>query len=140
MYSLWGTDCLCGSYSIQTVTDQLLHPLPIASNASLLSQLISPDAIIHSLLHLLNPGVQVPSCLLFYSLLTFVLLSYTWIHMALSGGQGPWLVFSQCSVRTVVSVDRFLMHLWREMHSMTTTPSLCHFGIPYNDILKKFNS
>lgn len=27
---------------------------------------------------------------------------------------------SQCSVRTVVSVDRFLMHLWREMHYMTT--------------------
>ena len=94
MYSLWGTDCLCGSYSIQTVTDQLLHPSPIASNASLLSQLISPDAIIHSLLQLPDPGVQVLSCLLFYSLLTFVLPSYAWIHTALSGGQGPWLILA----------------------------------------------
>ena len=32
--------------------------------------------------------------------------------------QGPLQVFSQCSVRTDVSIDVFLMHPWREMYSM----------------------
>ena len=38
------TDCLCGSHSIQTVTDELFHPPPTVSNASLLFQPLSPDA------------------------------------------------------------------------------------------------
>lgn len=37
-------DCLCGSHSIQTVTDELFHPPPTVSNASLLFQPLSPDA------------------------------------------------------------------------------------------------
>ena len=46
--------------------------------------------------------------------------NHAWIHMILSGCQGLLLVFSQCSVTVVLSVDVFLMHLWREMHSMST--------------------
>lgn len=38
---------------------------------------------------------------------------FPWIQ-----SQGPLQVFSQCSVRTDVSIDVFLMHPWREMYSM----------------------
>ena len=38
-----GTDNLCRSYSVLSATDQLFHPRLIASDAPLLSQLISPS-------------------------------------------------------------------------------------------------
>ena len=38
-----GTDCLCRSHSVLPATDQLLHSLPIASEAPLLPQLIFPQ-------------------------------------------------------------------------------------------------
>ena len=38
-----GTDCLCSSHSILSATDRPFHPPPIASDASLLSHLISPS-------------------------------------------------------------------------------------------------
>ena len=49
--------------------------------------------------------------------------SYEGIFIVLSGVQGLLLVFSQCSVRTVASIDVFLMHLWREMNSTSTYSS-----------------
>lgn len=72
-----GTDCLCVSYSIQNVTEHLLHPPPTASNVSLLFQPISLDL-----------ESRTPTSI------------------------------RQCSVRTDVSIDVFLMHPWREMYSM----------------------
>ena len=80
-----GTDCLCGSQSIQT--DQLVHPFLTASNSSLLSQLISLDVGISPFLQLPDPVVQAWSCLLssLFSLLSFILASYVWLHMVLSG-------------------------------------------------------
>ena len=46
--------------------------------------------------------------------------NHAWIHIIRFGSQGLLLVFSQCSVTTVLSVDALLMHLWREVHSMST--------------------
>ena len=52
-----------------------------------------------------------------------VLPGHLGIFFVLSSVQGLWLVFSWCPVRTVPSVDVFLMHLWREMNSMSTYSS-----------------
>ena len=46
--------------------------------------------------------------------------NHAWTYTILSGSRGLLLVFSQCSETTVLSVDVFLMHLWREMHSTAT--------------------
>lgn len=52
--------------------------------------------------------LQQPQMLLFCS------NQFPWIW-----SQGPLQVFSQCSVRTDVSIDIFLMHPWREVYSMS---------------------
>ena len=49
-----------------------------------------------------------------------VLPSYAGIFIVLPNVQGLLLVFSQCSVRIVASIDVFLMHQWREMNSTST--------------------
>ena len=69
-----------------------------------------------------NTWAQVWSCWLSssFSLPSFVLPNYTWVHIILSSGQGLLPVFSQCSVRAVVSVHVFLMHLWGEIRSTST--------------------
>lgn len=126
-YQWHGVQTVCVVLTLSRLSQISCFTLLQQPNASLLSQLISPNAIIHSYFSSPNPGVQVPSHCLLFSLLTFVypvVLGSIW----LPGWSGPWLVFSQCSVRTVVSVDRFLMHLWRDA-LMTTAPSLCHFGL-----------
>ena len=66
-------DCLCGSYSIQSVTGQLFHFLT-ASNASLLSQTIDPGAG-------LSPLGKVQSCS-FFSFL-FLPFSYQVLHKSI---------------------------------------------------------
>ena len=47
-------------------------------------------------------------------LLSFITASYAWTHVI----RTPASI--QCSVRTVAAVDVFLMHLWREKHSIST--------------------
>ena len=119
---------LCISHSVPSATDWLLHPHPIASNASLLSQSISPSErgfpqIQES--QLPCPGVQVLPCFLSssFSLLFSVLPSYAGIFIVLSGVHGLLLVFSWCSVRIVAPIDVFLMHPWREMNSTSSYSS-----------------
>ena len=53
--------------------------------------------------------------------------SYVGIFLVLSGVRGLLLVFSWCSVRIVPSLDVFLMHLWREMDSMSSYSSATLF-------------
>ena len=67
-------DCLCGSYSIQSVIGQLFHFLT-ASNASLLSQTIVPGAG-------LSPLGKVQSCSLFSSF-PFLPFSYQVLHKSI---------------------------------------------------------
>ena len=127
-------DHLCVSRSVPSATDLLLHPLPTASNASLLSQSISPTErgfprIRESLLCFSSPTLgsrshptsSPPPSPFFFS----VLPSYAGIFIVLSGVQGLLLVFSWCSqyVRIVASVDVFLMHPWREMNSTSSYSS-----------------
>lgn len=110
-----------GSHSIQTIRDQLLHQPPTISNTFLLSQLIPPDVGFSPWLQLPNIQMQVWSYLLsspFY-FFSFILLIYGWICVILSIGQRLLLVFSQFSMRTIASVDIFLIHLWREIHSFS---------------------
>ena len=112
-----GTDHLCRSYSVLSATDQLFHAPLTASDAPLLSQLISssvrglPQIQEPLLCFSSSPSAQIPSCFLSssFSLLSFVLPSYVGIFLVLSSVQGLLLVFSQCSVRIVPSV--FVMHL-----------------------------
>ena len=120
-------DLLCSSHSVLSATDWQFHPLLTASHASLLSQPISP--LVKGLPQMWEPllcfsyppGVQVPSRFLSssFSLLSFILPSYVWIFIVLSSAQSPLLVFSQCSVRIIAYVAVILMHLWREMNSMS---------------------
>lgn len=71
-----------------------------------LSQLIPPD--VESL-----PASAPPALSLLFLLLSFfVLPRYASIHKILSSGQGLLLVFRLCSVRTVASIDVFLIHPW----------------------------
>ena len=121
---VWGTqgcgmDHLRTSHSVLSATDWPFHPPPTASDAPLLSQLISssvreiPRMQEPLLCFISPPGTQIPSCFLSssLSLLSFVLPSYVGIFLVLSGVQGLLLVFSQYSVRIVPCVDVFLMHL-----------------------------
>lgn len=87
-------------------------------NSSPLSQPISLDARISPLLQPSYPEVQVWSFLLSsFSLLSFILPSYLWICIILSGGQGLLLVFSWHSI---ASVDVFLTYPWSKRHSTST--------------------
>ena len=126
-----GKDHLCRSYSVLSATHWPFRSLLTASDAPLLSQLISPSVrglprMWEPLLCFSSPsGAQIPSCFLSSSfpLLSFILPSYAGIFLVLSGVQGLLLVFSQCSVRIVPSVDVSLMHLWREMNSTSSYSS-----------------
>ena len=116
IYSSWHIDCRV-VLTLTRLSQISCFTLPVASNASLLSQPISPDAITHSLLQLPHPGVQVPSCLLFYSLFSFFLPSYAWIHMALPSGRTlasiqPVFCESCCVCREIpdASVERDALH------------------------------
>ena len=121
-------DHLCSSHSVLWTTDRPFHSPLTASDASLLSQLISPLVRRFPwmreplLCFSYSPGVQVPSRFLSssFSLFSFILPGYVGIFIVLSGVQGLLLVFSWCSTRTVPSVDVFLMHLWREMNSTSS--------------------
>ena len=86
---------------------------------------VSPNLGISPLLQLPRPRVQVPSCFLSSSssFLFFILPSYTGIFIVLSSVQDLLLVFSQCSVRMVASIDVFLMCPWREMDSTSSYSS-----------------
>ena len=79
-------------------------------------------SVIIQALHNLN-RTQIPSHFLSsFFLLSFILLRYVGIFLVLSSVH-LLLVFSWCSVRTVPSVKVFLMHLWRQMKSMTSYSS-----------------
>ena len=86
---------------------------------------VSPNSGISPLLQLPCPRVQVLSCFLSSSFffLFSVIPSYAGIFIVLSSVQGLLLVFSWCSVRIVASIDIFLIHPWREMHSVSTYSS-----------------
>ena len=110
-----GTDHLCSSHSVLSATDWPFHPPLTASDAPLLFQLISPSVkglprMWESLLCFSSPpGAQNSFCFLSssFSLLSFILSLYVEISPVFSGGQCLLLVFSQCSVRIVSSVDVF---------------------------------
>ena len=74
--------------------------------------------------------MQVPAYLLSSSfpLLCFILSCYAGIFLVLSGVCGPLLEFSRCSVRIILYVNVFLMHLWGEVNCMSfySTPILTH--------------
>ena len=72
-----------------------------------------------------HPWEPVLSCFLFssFSLLSFILPSYTGIFHVILGVRGPLLVFSWCAVRIIPFVDVFLMHLWGEMNSTSSYSS-----------------
>ena len=110
-------DCLCASHSIQIVTDQLLHSL-IASNASPLSQTIPPMEGSH--LYFSSSTPQSHSLSFAVVLPSFILLSFVWICILLSGGQGLLPALSWYSMRSSASEDVFLMHLWRKKYSTST--------------------
>lgn len=75
-----------------------------------------PRCGVSPLLQLPNPN---HSCSLSssFSLPSFILPSYLWICIILSGGQGLLLVFSWHST---ASVDVFLMYPWSKRHSTST--------------------
>ena len=92
------------------LTDQLPHTPLTASNASLLSKLISLDVGVSPLLQLPHSQEQIQSCVLFsFPLLSFILLGQARIHK-ISGGQGLLLACSWYFVGNAASVDVFLMH------------------------------
>ena len=123
-------DHLCRSHSGLSATDWLFHPplnslrcSPSVPTDFPIGEGASPDAGNSSLLQLPLRGTDpIPLPLLFFSLLSFVLPSYVGIFLVLTGVQGLLLVFSQCSVRILPSVDVFLIHLWREINSTSPTP------------------
>ena len=82
-----------------------------------------------------HPQILVSSFFLSSSfpLLSFVLLSYAWIHMFLSGGQEILPVHSWCSVRTYAFGYVLLMYSWREMYSTSNTPSPSYQLKVYNE-------
>ena len=122
------------SHSVLPATDQLPHSPLIAAKTHLLSQLISPLVTGFSkcqnlFSHLLHspPGIKVLSHFLFSSFflpLSFILPSYMGIFVVLVGDQAPLLVFSQSPVRIVPFVHVFLIHLWREINSMSAKSSV----------------
>lgn len=132
--ALWH-QCLCGSHSIQSDTDLLLHPpsdslkcFPSVSTKfpnsegpfrhGNLSWFSSP-----------TPGCRPsPSFLLSLHLLLFhILLSYAWIHIVLSNDQGLPVVFSQCSENCSIcgcTPDAFMQRDALHVH-----PFLNHLGM-----------
>ena len=125
-----GMDCLCSSHCpvcrrpAISSSSESLRCFPSVPTNFPVSEGVFPDAGT-SLLLQLPPGEQVPSCFLSssFSLLSFILPSYAGIFIVLSGVQGLLLVFSQYFVTIVPSIDVFLMHLWREMNSMSSYSS-----------------
>ena len=59
--------------------------------------------------------------------LSFVLPYCEGSFLVFLGVQSLPLMFSRCSVRTVSFVDVFLMHLWREINSMSSYSSILTF-------------
>ena len=137
-----GMDYLCVSQSVQTVIDQLVHPM-IASNASLLSQPISLDAGVSSLLQLPHPWVLVPSCLpsSSFSLLPFIPTKSCmdphnpfWLSRTPSGIQSVFC--DNCSICRCIpdaSVERDAFHVHLLLHhlgSSTVAPLSRETHIP----------
>ena len=80
-----------------------------------------PDVGILPLLQFPHPQVQVQSrSFSSFFLPSFILPSFAWICIFLSGGQRLLPAVSWCSVRSSASEDVFLMHPWREMYSIST--------------------
>ena len=53
---------------------------------------------------------------------SFLLPSFAWFYVFFFTGQALLSAFSWCSACSSMSEDVFLMHLWREMYSTSTTP------------------
>ena len=108
-----------GCHSIQTVPDELLHS-PRAQMLPPLSQTIAPIWGSHSHFSSPTPWLQVQSCSLFLFLPSFLYLTITWIYIFISSCQ-RLLPALTCSVRFPTLEDIFLMHLWREMYSYSSS-------------------
>ena len=119
---LWRA-CLCGSYSIQTTTNQLLYS-PTASDASLCPNRL--PRMWGSLPCFCSPTPRTGQSHSLSSSFPFFTSSFQaveWIHIFLSSGQGILPLFSWYSVRNAASINIFMRHPWREMDSMFTYSS-----------------
>ena len=106
------------SFPIKSPQSFLSVPVDLAAG-----ERASPRTGTSPLLQHPDPGAQILSHFLpsFFSLpLLWVLSVYAGIFLVLPGAQGPRLMFSRGSVRTVPFIDVFLMCLWGEVNS---TPS-----------------
>ena len=66
--------------------------------------------------------------LLFSPYSSFVLPSFAWFYIFFSTGQALLSALSWCSACTSVFESVFLMHLWREMYSMSAYSSSMLFS------------
>ena len=109
-------DCLCVSYSIQPISDQLLYS-PTVSNASPLSQ---------SIVSMSGSDIRSPTSLSVGPLLATLLFFPSFLHPTkfcvdlYVPFQWSLPVFSWCSARSSVSEGVFPKHPWREMYPMFT--------------------
>ena len=110
-FSLWFSFCLYCHRSVASLS---------ASNASPLSQIIAPmwesdpcsfSPSAKGWSSPINSPLSPPSF--------FVLLSFAWFYIFVSGGQVLLPALSWCSATCSVSEVLFLMYLWRKMYSMS---------------------
>ena len=128
-----GMDRQCTPHSVLPATDVLLHyPVSPRGSPPVLAGLptiegsfpgVGPSPLL-PLLHSMDVGPILFS-LFFY--LSFILPAWQGICLGLLSAQGSLLVFSRCSVRTVLFSDVFLMYLRGEVcstspYSATLTP------------------
>ena len=121
-------DPLCRSHSVQSATDCLFHP---SSSSPRCSSSVPADLPVgeglpgYGNLSSSSAPLQVPSILSssFSLILPLIIPGYVGIFPILSSVQGLLLVFSQCIVRVVPSVGVFMMHLQREINSMSSYSS-----------------
>ena len=88
-----------------------------------------PDVEMGPLLQSPNPlrAGPVLLTLLFFLPSSFILPSYSWFYISFSIGQVLLSALSWCSSCISVSKGVFLMYLWREMYSMSTSSSAILF-------------
>ena len=129
-----GTDRLCRAHCVLPAGPAVSLPsdrprwFPSVPTNLPLHKGVSLDARTSQLLQIPHLEADpIPLPVLFFP--SFVLHGSTWIFLVLSSVQGLLLVFSQWSVRTVPSVDVFLMHLWGEMNSLSYFSAILLFPI-----------
>ena len=126
-------DCLCGSYSIQSVTGKLFHFLT-ASNASLCPKRFSQMRGCH-------PWVRpspAHSSLLVPSFLCLIKSCIN--HIFPSSCQGLLPVLSWFSARSSASENVFLIYPWGEMYSSSTYSSAILSASTVGDFITALSS